>query len=232
MEKNNEKGKNIVIGILSILLIVSVLYITYDKFLKGEKINNNVVEHNSTNDENVVNNSVDQTKQSETVKDNATIFFENMVKNRKLIQEEQNAGINMLLDKNGDVYYSIDSYYTVESNSFNIGQKKEYKIDGYLRGPEDSKFEGYKLNIQNVISMYHSYKGNGGSKVFIFIKGDGTIGELTYYADNSNKKITMQEFKETVSGYSNIISVVHSDDFGSKGYRLIDIDGNIYDMKY
>lgn len=41
MEKNNEKGKNIVIGILSVLLIISIIYIGYEKLLKKES--NNIV---------------------------------------------------------------------------------------------------------------------------------------------------------------------------------------------
>lgn len=78
--------------------------------------------------------------------------------------------------------------------------------------------------------MYHSYKGNGGSEVFVFIKEDGTIGELKYYVNGS--KIIIEDFKETIPGYNNIISVVHSDDFGAKSYRLIDINGNVYNTPF
>ena len=218
----NNKYKKIIIT-LSVILVVLLLAFgglyLYRKLvvLKGIDRTSVPIQHGS----------VDNNKKEETTKDAATTFYENMVKNRKLVQDNQYGGIKMILDKHGDVYYSAES---VESNSYDVGQKKEYKIDDYLAGPDYTRFEGYKLNIQNVISMYHSYKGNGGSQVFVFIKADGTIGELEYIG--GMEKIIIQNFKETVPGYNNIVSVVHSDDFDAQGYKLIDINGNMYDMKY
>ena len=219
--ENNNKYKKIII-ILSVILVVLLLAFgglyLYRKITRGN-VTSEIIP--------IQHGSVEENKEVETTKDIATTFYENMVKNRKLIQDNQYGGINMILDKHGDVYYSAES---VESNSYDVGQKKEYKIDDYFAGPDYTRFEGYQLNIHDVISMYHSYKGNGGSQVFVFIKADGTIGELKYIG--GTEKMIIEEFKETVSGYNNIISVIHDDNFDTTGYKLIDIYGNIFNMAY
>ena len=216
MEKKSN-GKNIVIALLSILLIVSLVFIGYDKLLKKD---------NNTSP----NNQTEETKQLENTKDAATIFYENMVKNRKVTVDYDN-GIEIVLDKDGNVYYSTNK--KVEGK---VEQKSSYTIDDYIAGIDENGkmsniLNGYKLNISGVVSMYHVWIGNGGYQGYIFIKDNGTIGKLTYdaYLDfNKNEILKIVDFEETVTGYKNIISVETSNSWDAHGYNLIDIDGNIY----
>ena len=119
--ENNNKYKKIII-ILSVILVVLLLAFgglyLYRKFvvLKGIERTNVPIQHGV----------VEEKKVEETTKDSATIFYENMVKNRKL-SEDYNHDINIVMDNDGNIYYSGDIDKA-------IGEKKEYNIDGYQAG--------------------------------------------------------------------------------------------------
>lgn len=219
--ENKTNGKNIIIAVLSVLLVVSILYIGYDKLLK--KDTNTTSNTTSTTDV-----KPEETKQPENTKDAATIFYENMVKNRKVVVDYDH-GINIVLDKDGNVYYSANS---VEKA---VGAKGQYAIDGYMAGLDENGemsnvLKGYKLDVSNVVAVYYCASGNGGWMDYVLIKADGTIAKLTYstYTKNNSTAVSIENFETTVSGYKNIVSVETANSWGAHGYNLIDINGNIY----
>ena len=222
--ENKSNGKNIIITLLSVLLVVSIIYIGYDKLLKKDTNITSTTDVNS----NTSSSQNNETKQSEPVKDAATIFYENMVKNRKVTVDNDH-GINIVMDKDGNVYYSANS---VEKS---VGTKGEYTIDGYMSGIDANGkminvLNGYKLNVSNVVAIYYCASGNGGWMDYVLIKADGTIARLTYstYTKNNSKVVSIEKFEETVSSYKNIVSVETANSWDAHGYNLIDINGNIY----
>lgn len=210
MEKNRYL-KNIIIIILLILLIGLGLYVGYNNLLNNEC-------------------DCDTSELDKTCEDAAKVFYANMVKNREVIYQ-YDEGISILLDKDGNVYYSASTLNNP------VGTKGEYIIDGYAAGPSDdglnNEFEGYKLDVSNVVAIYSSAVGNGGFFDYILIKADGTIARLTYYPHkNSDYEtvVTIESFEETVPGFKNIVSIEKANDFDAHGYKLIDIDGNILNL--
>ena len=223
--ENKTNGKNIIIAVLSVLLVASLVFIGYDKLLK--KDNNTTSNTTSTTDvnSNTSSNQTEETKQPENTKDAATIFYENMVKNREVVVDYDH-GINIVLDKDGNVYYSANS---VEKA---VGAKGQYAIDGYFTGVDQMSnvFNGYKLDVSNVVAIYYGASGNGGWKSYILIKADGTIAELTYstYTKNNSTVVTIEKFEATVTRYKNIVSVETAGNWEGPGFNLIDINGNKY----
>lgn len=219
--ENKGTSKNIIIVILLVLLIGLFLYVGYDKLL-----NNKGSEKEESKDTTIEN----KTNTDEDIK----AFYENMVKNRKVTwQHSDNNKIEFLLDKDGNVYYSEDNVKNA------VGEKGKYKIEGFEGAFNDGtnvvdEFDGYKLSITNVIAMYQYYVGNDRSVECIFIKADGTIARLTYYLSFQNNERTayIQKYEESVPNYKNIVSVEQKDEFGTGGYCLIDINGNIYNNTF
>lgn len=208
MEKKDSL-KNFIIIVLLILLIGLGLYVGYN---------------------NLLNNKCDSdtSELDKTCEDTAKVFYTNMVKNREVI-EQYDEGISILLDKDGNVYYSASSLNNP------VGTKGEYKIDGYTAGPGDDGnglsniFKGYKLDVSNVVAIYGSAVGNGGFFDYILIKADGTIAKLTYLPHKNTdyeSVVTIESFEETVPGFKNIISIEKANGWDAYSYRLIDIDGN------
>lgn len=215
--KNNKS--NIAIVVLIILLVISIGYIGYDKLL-----NKNV----NTTTSATTNNSNTSNSQTENTNDAATIFFENMVNNRDVVVDYDH-GINIIMDREGNVYYSANN---IEKS---VGIKGQYAIDGYVAGIDENGemsnvLNGYKLDVSNVVAIYYCASGNGGWMNYILIKADGTIARLIYstYTKNNSPVVNIEKFEETVSEYTNIVSVETSNSWDAHGYKLIDINGNIY----
>ena len=218
---DNKKLKKIIIILLVVLLLAFGGLYLYRKFvvLKGIERTNVPIQHG------VVDTNKQEEKVEETTKDVATTFYENMVKNRKL-SEDYNHNINIVMDKDGSVYYSGDIDKA-------IGEKREYTIEGYSAGIDENGkmsnvLNGYKLNISNVVMFFYGETGNGGWRDYIFVKSDGTIGKLIYDVNTLTKKVSIVKFEETVSGYKNIIGIQVANSWDAHGYRLIDINGNIF----
>lgn len=225
------KKSNIAIIVLIILLVISIGYIGYDKLLKNDvnTTTSNISNTNATtNNSNTSSSQTEETKQSENTKDAATIFYENMVKNRDVVVDYDH-GINIVMDKDGNVYYSANN---IEKSA---GTKGQYAIDGYMAGIDENGkmsnvLNGYKLDVSNVVAIYYCASGNGGWMDYILIKSNGTIARLTYstYTKNNSPVVNIEKFEETVSGYTNIVSVETSNSWDAHSYNLIDINGNIY----
>ena len=145
-----------------------------------------------------------------------------------------------IIDKDGSVYYriTVDKYVgaKVELNDSSIGTYGNYEVSDYVTGLdsdrdtneviEDHKFDGYKLNLENINSAYEIQIGNGGSsEVIYFLSKDGKVNELKF--DSDGKELSIKLSKDT-STYSNIVSVLQSSGFGAFEIILVDKDGNKY----
>ena len=127
-----------------------------------------------------------------------------------------------IIDKDGSVYYriTVDKYVgaKVELNDSSIGTYGNYEVSDYITGLdsdsdtneviEDHKFDGYKLNLENINSAYEIQIGNGGSsEVIYFLSNDGKVNELKF--DSNGKTVDIKLSKDT-SSYPNIVSVLQS----------------------
>lgn len=243
MEEKETKKTSLLTIVLVILLLVSLGYIAYDKFIKKEDIV--VTDCKSLTDEEKQKIEEEQKEQEEkeetktetkeekkeetTNTDYVKNFYNNMVKNRTVVAD-YGKGISIVLDKKGNVYYNASEVKNA------VGKKDSYSLDGYVAGPDEKTgklsnvFNGYKLDISNVVQIHHAESGNGGYEYYILIKADGTIGRLVYLQNDRQKsEIEIIEFKETVSGYKNIVSVEQANGWDAHDFKLIDIDGNILD---
>ena len=217
MENNNSNNsKNIIIGVLVVLVIALEAYIGYDKFLSKDKENTNITD-SSTNDVNSDNDT-----NSNVIDNNYEIFKNNFIKNRQEYYDssvknkhyfERDSRTNILLDKDGNLYYSKDNE---------------------------------KVTIAtNVLNYEFLYTGNGGQKFLYFIKEDGTVScargiiyilaidTLTFNKDN-------MDIQNNVGGYKNIIGFIEGivsycgdvicDDVASPIF--VDINGNMYNINF
>lgn len=222
MENNIQNKSNLSSVLLGVFLVLSLLFggfIVYDKLLKKsdeqecpktecqcEKCENKITECNCP-----------------TCSSSNTSFYQNMVKNRKAMTENRLDGIYIVVDKNGNVYYSASKVTNA------AGTKGTYKLNGYEADPSgDNSFTGYKLPVSNVIALYLFPRGQASTKDYIFIKSDGTVARLSY-SQGDNGSINIEKFEATVSGYKNIVGVVPTGDFDGNGYKLFDINGNVYE---
>lgn len=145
-----------------------------------------------------------------------------------------------IIDKDGSVYYhiTVDKYVgaKVELNDSSIGTYGNYEVSDYITGLdsdsdtneviEDHKFDGYKLNLENINSAYEIQIGNGGSsEVIYFLSNDGIVNELKF--DSNGKTVDIKLSKDT-SSYPNIVSVLQSSGFDAFEIILVDKDGNKY----
>ena len=145
-----------------------------------------------------------------------------------------------IIDKDGSVYYriTVDKYVgaKVELNDSSIGTYGNYEVSDYVTGLdsdrdtneviEDHKFDGYKLNLENINSAYEIQIGNGGSsEVIYFLSKDGKVNELKF--DSDGKEVSIKLSKDT-STYPNIVSVLQSSGFDAFEIILVDKDGNKY----
>ena len=188
----------------------------YDKvILKGQNTN-----------QNSVNNSNNGSSLSTSIDDNYIQKFYLNLKNNRTVLNDYDHNINIILDKEGNVYYSGASGKTV-------GEKGSYTIEGYeagidANGKMSNILEGYKLNIFDVVMFFHGITGNGGWQDYIFVKSDGSVAKLTYDVDYKTKMASIVNFEDNISKYKNIVGIQIANTWDAHDYKLIDIYGNKY----
>jgi len=120
----------------------------------------------------------------------------------------------LILSKDGYVYY-INNQNIEETTLNNIGKKDIYTVIDY------KSFEGYKLNINNINSLYEI--NNTDKNNIIMLSKDGKISNLSYDLNNKNIKII-----ENDSNYIDIVSVLISSNDTESYAILVDKNGNKY----
>ena len=127
MEKNNEKGKNIVIGILIgviVCLVIALIFVSYNKFIgKDENKKSNSINNNSAETDDNKNNAVDN--------NNDTITLDE-IKNRFEVKDQGND-----MDNRGIYYESIydkEKQKTIISNLKDMGAGNLYFLLNNKKG--------------------------------------------------------------------------------------------------
>jgi len=139
----------------------------------------------------------------------------------------------LVLDLNDNLYYmpSLDSYYW-SSDKLNVLSTKDfvfgtYEAAGYKTLGASPYFEGYKINISDVQSMYKIVFGNGAPNVsIILVHKDGRISEITF-TESYNTDTVEVKLTKHISGYSDIVNVVPFNGFGGNYAKLLNKSGNL-----
>lgn len=139
---------------------------------------------------------------------------------------------DIYIDKTGNnIYYDPTGRDTIFSDlnivSTDAIHSTTSNVSAAYPGQAES-FEGYKLDLTNVESLYGVYNGNGGTDYsIIFVHKDGTISEMNFKSSTSSDRIYVTLTKN-IQGISNIVSVVQNCSFSGYSTVLIDKDGNWY----
>lgn len=180
------------------------------------------------------------TNNNENMQENTNVnpnnnFQKNENKNEGYMMRIDNGYI--IVDGSGEVYLKYErALYTSSPFStereLNLLSTTDLKYGSYTATPydypQDEKdiFEGYKLNVSNVISAYRVEFGNGGNNECVFlVHKDGRISQLIFEINNDTNKVDVELIKN-VAGYSNIVSVVPNNTFDGQSAVLIDKAGN------
>ena len=207
--------KNVVIILLLIVSISFGTYIIYDEFLKEEKM-----ELKDCNKEELCD---EYKNKNESVNTDANNYFTNLKKNRTYKENNLGNYVNLLLDQNGNIYYKSK---TGEYPSSILSKVKNYEFKDYVTNFGDNHiYEGIKLDISNVLTMYYGEEGQSGNDCFVFIKENGNVSyaEIDY-------DLNVMMLKDNISGLKNIVSVIQSDGYDWYSMALIDADGKIYEL--
>lgn len=213
MEKNN---KGIVTLLVVFIFTTLVLggYLVYDKVLSKGNVNDNTnAENNSTtNEENNENNEILNNEVGQVLNSMYGIF---------------------VIDTDGSVYFKpnekVENLGTFKKDT-SLGTINTYQTKVYETSPSVYTFEGYKLDLTNIVSGYQITIGNGTLKTIFFIDKLGNVFKVNFTYE---KDIIDYSNIEKLTSYSNIVSIVETSTGGySGGYNAVFIDKNNKQYKY
>ena len=185
-------------------------------------------------------NNTEINNNENTVNDNETTTNnnENIVLEKKGHTLDTSVG-KFIIDKDGLVYY--ENYETITymgvtyelttKDLTTLGTKQQYTNYTYQNAPtcnieEGCNVEAYKLDLENISSVYEVTFGNGSATIgIIFLTYEGEVHELMFNLAETDKIVSTKN----VSEYSNIVSVVPNMSFGGHSAILIDKNGNKYE---
>lgn len=131
--------------------------------------------------------------------------------------------MNVVVSSNGDVYLDVNTYNNKIDLS-SCGVKGSY-TNVLPNTTETNNFEGYKLNVTNIISAYTFYFGNNtNSYSLLMLDKEGNITELVITSETNGIKTKMEKNTQ----FSNIITVVDKMYTGAHGAIVVDKNGNEY----
>lgn len=230
MEKKSNKGLVFLVVILLFTSLGLGGYIVYDKVLN--KDNNPKVDETTSKEENIEENDNSEEEQEDvTTKTRTTQIL------RVTSALRGAKGGTIVVTKEGTVYFIPSENQKELEGIEKIGTYGEYELEDYITGLgwdevnqktiEDHKFNGYKLNLENVVSAYDIEIGNSGEyQNYFFVKEDGTVDMLKFELASVGKITTV--FEKNVTEHPNIVSVTQSGGFGAFDAQFIDKDGNSY----
>ena len=211
--------KNIVIALLLIVSIGSIGYITYDEFIKEEK-----AIYQECNKEEICDNI-------DVCKDVSDNYFINLKNSRDYTEIRTGFFIQMLLDKNGSVYYQARPGSKLASSE----KTKSYVFNDYITNFGDNHtYTGVKLNISNVLMIYYGQSGQTGEDYFVLIKENGNVAVAVFDGNRNSAEedfnVELLDFKDNIDGLKNIVSALQNDSYDGFMIDLIDINGNRYSL--
>lgn len=224
METKNSKGLIFLVVVLLIATLGLGGYIVCDKMIK--KDTSTEIETNNEKVEGTQNMAEEKEEQVQNVEKTRTTQVLHGVK-----------GGDFIVSKDGNVYFIPSDKQKNAAEISQIGTYGEYEVDDYITGlgwdetsqktTEDHKFNGYKLNLENVVSVYNVDIGQTGDyQTFLFVEEDGTVDMLAFQLYAETKTV----FEKNVSEHPNIVSVTQSAGFGAYIAQFIDKDGNSYNF--
>lgn len=205
----NKKTLYIVITILALALLALGGYVVYDKIYSDKP----------------------QTEKKDN--ENKTLKYSYDLSKRTVIQSVSKGYIEVVVDKDGNAYLTIVGNLNYEEDedlkrNLETIQKKFEKLSprDYADEGGNTSFDGFKLNVEKVLTAYHIYIGNGGSSYFIFIKENGSISYLSYSDIITKGEINLKD----ISNVKDIVTIVENNH--SMMPYAIDINGkeiNLFD---
>ncbi len=144
--------------------------------------------------------------------------------NRTYLQAVRLEQAEVLVDIEGNAYlymFDDEDNLQVKNNIKKIENKyKTYNPKGYNNTLGEDKLEAYKLDIENVLTVYYVHIGNGGFSYFIFIKENGQVSYLSYDKLIYDGEIYLKD----IDDLENVISIVDNT-YSMKPYAVTS-DGN------
>ncbi len=214
--------KNIVIGVLAIVIIImggSLLYLNSNKDKIGcdskcpEAKKEEQIDTTNENQKEKTPKEAN-TARVEGIKNDYQIFSKNL---KSQLSKYDDNNLNRQFVNNDNVRYPYTVYLNENGSLF-----VKYSNDEL-----NNKYGDYKIT-DNALSFYVIETGNGGMSLLYFINVDGTIGSADVEFISDSNQITVKKDL----GYKNIVSIV-SGSFGdgysgAQGPIFIDINGNIF----
>ena len=193
-------------GLISIIVILSLLvvglggFVIYDKVLSNNKIEDNNIDNNNDNS----NNDIKE-------EDNKDYQY-NLAKRTEL-QAARNGYVEVVVDTEGNAYLSLIGNLDYEDdehlkNNLLKLQKsfKYHSPKNYISRGNEKTLNSYKLDIEKVLTVYFVNMGNGGSSYFVFIKENGTLSYLSNDSIIYNGEINLKN----INSLDNVVSVVEN----------------------
>lgn len=214
-EKNNGTGKNIVIVILSVLLLIAGGYLGYDKFLKSDKEQKNIIENNTTKNSTEVDSSISNHDSNITTNElNSYELFSRNLKNEILNWKISSYSVR-------DSEYNGILYKVILTNKMSL-------VINFTEPKYQQKYGEIKI-ADNVIGFTVAQSGPGGYQNIYFINEDGTVGYAIPWeflnGDKENVPVT-----NPLSNLKNIVSIIQVS-YQDRGYMqeptFLDINGNL-----
>lgn len=219
------KGKNAILIWLIVFVILTVAlgsFIVYDKFWNKNNIS-------LTDDK---ENKDVEDKETDYNSNNCDSEYQYSLSNREYIQILGHGYLHFILSKEGDVYLTSkidnESYVEEEYEKENIlklqSKYQTYNIKDYSNWNIDNSDNllGYKIDIDNILSMYNLFIGNNGMNIFIFLKNDGSLFYLNYEDIINGKEILTPK---KIEGLENIIAIVENEPPSGEMPYAINKDG-------
>lgn len=194
--------------ILGITVFCLIIFIGYNFIFKSEK-----------NDDNNILSS------------NINIYYNKLKENRTYLELRSGRNANLLLDKNGNVYYKAP----VDNISKELLNKmRDYSFDDYRSGAgEPYVYRSVKLNVSNVLMMYYGENIIDSVTYYVLLKDNGQVAIAGFKGkvlntDDYTYDLQLVYFKDNVSGLKNIVTVIQDDSYDLYNTLLFDINGNSY----
>lgn len=217
-------------GLKIVLVIILMIFCGFGGWFLGAKV--------FDKEDKVVN------KDKEEITDKKEIEIEEQTQVAKQAVQAINTDVGtFIVDKDGSVYYRKGNKYANGNININfkddsvLGAKGTYEVEDYItdldydevnkQHIEKHNFDGYKLDLENILSIYEIHVGNGVSNTIYFLSKDGKVNSLHFAVVSEDTPIEVT-LKKDICKYPNIVSIVQSSGFDALEVIFVDKDGNKY----
>lgn len=238
MEKKNT-GLIVLVIILSILVVGLGTIVIYDKALSKENSKNVINNNNENNSNNEINNENQNPIKNNNIKENSFELYASQILNNNNDYKQYTLEVGLdvgqkhystfWLTPNGDVYITrlekpsvLLNNTSKYDNIFSKFENEKTEIPNFEIYGE--KVKGYKLNIENVISMGIYNTGQDEYHIITFVKSDGSV----FYIKTGDEQVFKDNDFNIIK--SSLKNIVRFENIGIDAWEIyaIDINGNIF----